>query len=941
MFPESFKKNGKAVSSYAFPFFVIGTAFLFAGMFFSAVIIERSSKEYIIKPKVPSKIYWLQPGNQDVGDQIFGAFLAAKEGPDSKMTTDLQYIKSIRDHRFDTENTRIYSTVLSTLFGFIFQFVGLRGLHASVILASVGATFVMSVVRTCLRAERMAPDENRMFDEKGVTSHKQQELDFFAFHFEGIKSLSLIAGSSCGSVRLRDDESLDSLKKLPQCPVATLIRRRAQLSRLTSSPGCGKSVPWDDIPIRTTAHSLAKAIETTMDLLSAWGTGLDQNFDVHLVFECHYAPPQLGAPIRGAYTISLQRQGDALKWKADVHDLEAILGLWTWSLSHEDDEWDEKHFARYRLLGLDKDEASQLETFLCFHKWIFREAEASMAPSERIDTPRRRFGFVSEKIPFRPDILVVETENKLETLAAQDVYIEFLQQVFPRLDELGGTVDVRLGVFNKFRAESSRIDDLALCFGNAGLGSREDALLCIVPVLRAHNLLPELSADSTTLRQRIKTYVERNDWKTALRLVHWICERSVGLEFERSVYQLGDLLRRALLSADTTAVAECDTYIRAIVGSDIRRDFLDSHWMLPRSIWPMPNDYHEWWRSFAEQICWIVHQVGTRCQSKHELAEYMQKHYRESIKSSRSSQSMDATRSEPAMREWLTIESVDPDREYCGHEDELGFQWALRKGYYALLYSSLARCVEVGERFPSIIQHAYIIAAKIRSDWCIEALQRFGADINTLDERDISALMEAAATGHIGAIQTLLKNGANPNGSDKVPSARPLLLSARHGFVEIADLLLKHGALLNAEDRLGQTALHMAVQEDQLDMARFLLGKGISTSHRDLNGRAALHLAVEENQTHMVELLCNMGADPTSCESKYGLTPLMIAIKSSHVRLVRFLMDGSAWLNLHAQDHEGLTALDWATRKNCQTSISIISEALNRDEEGHSDGDEI
>src|SRR4051794_13233944 len=85
VFPGDFKKNGKAVPSYAFPFFIIGTTLLFIGMFSSAAIIERSSKEYSIKPKKPSKLYWLQPGNQKVGDQVFGAFLAVKEGANSTM----------------------------------------------------------------------------------------------------------------------------------------------------------------------------------------------------------------------------------------------------------------------------------------------------------------------------------------------------------------------------------------------------------------------------------------------------------------------------------------------------------------------------------------------------------------------------------------------------------------------------------------------------------------------------------------------------------------------------------------------------------------------------------------------------------------------------------------------------------------------------------------
>jgi hypothetical protein len=121
VYPQHFKKDDKAVASYAFPLYLVGTTLLFLGMFFCAFIMERSSKEFYLKAEKPSKIYWLQPGNQNVGDQVFNAFLAVNEGPESSMTKKLRYIKSIRDRRFDRKYLEIYSTVASTVLGFIFQ----------------------------------------------------------------------------------------------------------------------------------------------------------------------------------------------------------------------------------------------------------------------------------------------------------------------------------------------------------------------------------------------------------------------------------------------------------------------------------------------------------------------------------------------------------------------------------------------------------------------------------------------------------------------------------------------------------------------------------------------------------------------------------------------------------------------------------------------------
>jgi hypothetical protein len=334
VFPNDFKKDNKVVPSYAFPFFIIGTTFLFIGMFASAIIIERSSKEYFIKPKKPSKMYWLQPGNQHVGDQVFDAFLAVKEGIDSTMTTEIRYVKSVRERRYDGKNVILYLTVLSTMFGFVIQFIGLRALHASVILASLGATLLMSVLRTCLRTERMSPEENKIRGDRYTTSLKKQELDCFAFHLEDVESFDLV----CSPGNTSPNNSS------PQLPVESgeqriqrLIETRKQLAKITSRSDADSSVAWYDMPIRIVAKSLAGTIEATMDVLSSWEFDFGQSFEFLLSFECQPASSKLSSPLRGTHSTRLEKFGNPLRWHVDAHELESILGLWTWSLYKSDE----------------------------------------------------------------------------------------------------------------------------------------------------------------------------------------------------------------------------------------------------------------------------------------------------------------------------------------------------------------------------------------------------------------------------------------------------------------------------------------------------------------------------------------------------------------------------------------------------------------------------
>ncbi|PWY68586.1 hypothetical protein BO94DRAFT_590706 [Aspergillus sclerotioniger CBS 115572] len=131
IYPVHFKKDGSLVVSYAFPLFFCGSILLSIGMFLCAFIIERSSTECYIRPAAPSKIYWLQPGEKDVGDQVFGAFLGVNEGPKSEATEDLMYIKSVRSPGTFGNGPLLLFTLTSTMVGFVIQFVGIRGLRDS------------------------------------------------------------------------------------------------------------------------------------------------------------------------------------------------------------------------------------------------------------------------------------------------------------------------------------------------------------------------------------------------------------------------------------------------------------------------------------------------------------------------------------------------------------------------------------------------------------------------------------------------------------------------------------------------------------------------------------------------------------------------------------------------------------------------------------------
>ncbi|KZN87259.1 Kinase D-interacting substrate of 220 kDa [Penicillium chrysogenum] len=922
VYPQHFKKDDKAVASYAFPLYLIGTTLLFLGMFFCAFIMERSSKEFYLKAEKPSKIYWLQPGNQDVGDQVFNAFLAVNEGPESSMTKKLRYTKSIRDRRFDRKYLEIYSTLTSTVLGFIFQFIGLRGLHASVILAQLGSTFIMSIIRTCLRTERMAPDENKMKDDRDLMGHKQQELDAFAFYLENVEYFNMV---------LLPDRpaTIPSPRFVPHvdAPLARqLIRTRTQLANLTSNPNQSSSATWDDMPIRRMAHNLAQTIESTMDLISGWGVDLGKTFEFRLGFECRGASPGSVTQSPGTYSIGLMRCGDALRWKMEASEIEAILGLWTWSLYKSGDDC--KSSRLFRLVGLSEEEASKKETYLYFHKWIFRQTEARLVPSDLIDDSRRLFGFEpKEGLPLG-NLLVIKTENEVETMAAQDIFIQFLKEVCLNVKELGGEVDVVSGIQNSLLGSCTRIDELVSCFEAHSLGSREDALLCIVPVLRNRNLLPDLAADCAKVRARREQLISQGKWKNAFDLLRWLCERSEGPQFQRSVYELGYLCLRALLNNSETVRKEGFAQVCKLLNSDIREEFLQTQKILLPSDWSMSQDRIEWWRSFSSELGWTAWSISEEVPGM----SFMEP----ALKSLNVPQSLpgvigtgqDLQATEDAMRsmqDWLTLRDLVNAgfRRLREEEDNrLCFEWAVENNYHCLLYFLLLKWVELNDRIPFLITIAYTLAATKHSHLATQTLLRQGTNIDATDVQGHTALFNQAAVGHVEGIVMLLDNGADPNGSNEAPNARPLIAAVYGGHLMAVALLLQYGADANMTDQHGMSALLWAMASDYIDIVELLLSSGAETESVMSDGSTALIWASTDKSLPILELLIKHGAD-INAQDTDGKTALMRAVsRERSLPVLRVLLDKGA--DVHMEDDKGRTALDMARKANFHEAVAIL-----------------
>lgn len=175
----------------------------------------------------------------------------------------------------------------------------------------------------------------------------------------------------------------------------------------------------------------------------------------------------------------------------------------------------------------------------------------------------------------------------------------------------------------------------------------------------------------------------------------------------------------------------------------------------------------------------------------------------------------------------------------------------------------------------------------------VEALLNSGADVDALTRRENfpqeTALQRATENGRLDIVRLLLDRGANPSlhGGEEAPPvlaaavyaeedilarlikananvnafrgcdrSTPLINAARFiSGTRSLERLIKAGALVDATDKDGKTALIAAAEVGDTEVVRFLLEQGADVMHTTKSGKNALKTALESGVMDCVEVL--------------------------------------------------------------------------------------
>ena len=269
-----------------------------------------------------------------------------------------------------------------------------------------------------------------------------------------------------------------------------------------------------------------------------------------------------------------------------------------------------------------------------------------------------------------------------------------------------------------------------------------------------------------------------------------------------------------------------------------------------------------------------------------------------------------------------------------------------------------------------------------------------GADVNAKDSSKNPPLHYAAMKDNIAFMQLLIENGADVNISleelrhiqyiDEPTRFRVaiktqsllLWVMKMKGGDQLAKLIIEKGADINTTDEKGNTALHLATQNNDLELTKFLIQKGADVNAKDSSKNPPLHYAAMKDNIAFMQLLIENGADvnisleelrhiqyidgPTrfrvaiktqslllwvmkmkggdqlakliiekgadvkTTKDKDGETPLHCAVAFNSSELVELLLKKGAYIN--AKNHKGKTPLSYAIFNKNTELIKLLLE---------------
>ena len=223
----------------------------------------------------------------------------------------------------------------------------------------------------------------------------------------------------------------------------------------------------------------------------------------------------------------------------------------------------------------------------------------------------------------------------------------------------------------------------------------------------------------------------------------------------------------------------------------------------------------------------------------------------------------------------------------------------------------------------------HLAAQKGASKETIFALTRFCAcSVSALLNNDTTPLYLAAQEGHVEALSALLLEGADPNYAmpvinHRLPSSTMVLVKTNTNNDVGSDLLY-----INSQIGNGAAAIHAAAENGHPIIVKALIEKGANINSLSI-GVSALHLAVQYNQLEVIKILLTYSSLNINIRSRDdGSTPLYSACGSGNRQIVETLLNSNA--SLRISHKSGVNPFLYAILQNHVEVVAVLLKHMQK-----------
>ncbi|KKP03785.1 hypothetical protein THAR02_04115 [Trichoderma harzianum] len=968
-----FQKDDHAVASYAFPLTIIGSVVLSIGMFICSHVVESSTLEETFQPTEHwrARLVWLQQ-EKTVGDQEFKSFAlyTGEDQPNIITSSRADHGKdSDEKQRQGSEELKDFTmkTVLGTvisLVGYVAQFIGFRGMHWSVSVASLIAVLTMAAVRAWIRRGLAKP----MFCRGLLPGF---ELDWFADSLRTVgnapwyndldassqeENASSLSGRSASTdqdkLAKSDDQSTTKEPLVYEAQEYTTMRQ--SLAKLADWRG----------PVSQEAIAVSLAIEATMNLLDD-NLGLED-------FSWGY---KIQAASLNEQELSFRviRQPDG-KWKAHAGEIEAALSLRLFYVKSQqetqlltkaihksgnpmdDDKWlrvkGEMPDMGIRILG-----PNTMQLYRHLDWWI---------PTDGPEILKGETVYIPVEIDHTSD-LGKHQINRFGSMVPGSTNFELDESRVVGLDPrhhfkvaTGSHPQISYPYY-----KTSQVGKWNFSLSE-GEGDNSNDMLFIqsldsLEILYAKDMFSTFMwAVVESLERPVggKTYIKTSQAK----LENKDSWRRLGLENE-------DISRLAAAIQSTGLCNTHDAHTSVITPLSIQRKLpeIDSIVEMVRSYTEPLEALHLWadagqvylrlcehLTAFAVGSYTYIRAVAVLTTFRKTLQEMIRREMTgvyESRFEEQLTKALEIVDAEFQNHLGSLCELQDTDRWqkcYPGAErffllqdqesiisNSFDVYKEMDRQHHSRPDKDGAREMDIFDRTFLHYCAAFTYHRERRyeknnypdgSEQFLQKMRRWieqGVDINARDIRGWTPLHYAcccAGKTSTQVVQLLLEKGASVDVQGREGTA-PIHCAARTGHLEMVEMLLEFGANIDIADGYGNTALHEAALNRSADIFETLCKRGCQ-KRRNKHGRAAIHIAAMRGLSSAIRHL----GDYANSKDSQKKTPLYLAVEFGHKDFVHQLLE-LPQVEVNVRGYRDLTPLQVACKKGNDGIAKILLDA--------------